>query len=128
MLSARKTLDTSTSPPTTQMHSRHSSAAAPAAVPGVRVTSSERKLAADKKAASMASASAGAGVAPGGKATANGEGQGKGVTAATSGTIRPRKPMTVYDEAVLKVQEWNEALNGELSRPCCKCIREQWHS
>ena len=30
------------------------------------------------------------------------------------GTVRPKKPLTVYDEAVLKVQEWNEALNGEI--------------
>lgn len=29
------------------------------------------------------------------------------------GTVRAKKPLTVYDEAVQKVQEWNEALNGE---------------
>jgi hypothetical protein len=28
--------------------------------------------------------------------------------------MRPKKPLTVYDEAVQRVQEWNEALNGEL--------------
>lgn len=30
-----------------------------------------------------------------------------------AGTVRQKKPLTVYDEAVQKVQEWNEALNGE---------------
>ncbi|WWD04732.1 hypothetical protein V865_002803 [Kwoniella europaea PYCC6329] len=29
-----------------------------------------------------------------------------------SGTVRAKKPMTVYDEAVQRVQEWNEALNA----------------
>ncbi|WRT67650.1 uncharacterized protein IL334_004622 [Kwoniella shivajii] len=28
------------------------------------------------------------------------------------GTVRAKKPMTVYDEAVQRVQEWNEALNA----------------
>ncbi|ORX40201.1 hypothetical protein BD324DRAFT_644621 [Kockovaella imperatae] len=32
--------------------------------------------------------------------------------AAGGETIRPKKPMTVYDEAVQRVQEWNEALNA----------------
>jgi hypothetical protein len=26
--------------------------------------------------------------------------------------VRAKKPLTVYDEAVQRVQEWNEALNG----------------
>ncbi|ODN74331.1 hypothetical protein L202_06748 [Cryptococcus amylolentus CBS 6039] len=30
-----------------------------------------------------------------------------------SGTVRAKKPMTVYDQAVQRVQEWNEALNGK---------------
>ncbi|WWD18350.1 hypothetical protein CI109_102800 [Kwoniella shandongensis] len=29
-----------------------------------------------------------------------------------SGTVRAKKPMTVYDEAVQRVQQWNEALNA----------------
>ncbi|ODN75633.1 STE/STE11/CDC15 protein kinase [Cryptococcus wingfieldii CBS 7118] len=29
-----------------------------------------------------------------------------------SGTVRAKKPMTVYDQAVQRVQEWNEALNA----------------
>lgn len=29
-------------------------------------------------------------------------------------TLKAKKPITVYDEAVQRVQEWNEALNGEL--------------
>lgn len=35
------------------------------------------------------------------------------VDKADMGTVRQKKPLTVYDEAVQKVQEWNEALNGE---------------
>ncbi|WWC88803.1 uncharacterized protein L201_003716 [Kwoniella dendrophila CBS 6074] len=31
---------------------------------------------------------------------------------ASGGTVRAKKPMTVYDEAVQRVQEWNEALNA----------------
>lgn len=38
--------------------------------------------------------------------------QGKGQTG--GGTLSGKKPLTVYDEAVQKVQEWNEALNGLL--------------
>jgi hypothetical protein len=30
-----------------------------------------------------------------------------------TGTVRSKKPMTVYDEAVQRVQQWNEALNGQ---------------
>ena len=29
-------------------------------------------------------------------------------------TMKAKKPITVYDEAVQRVQEWNEAINGEL--------------
>ena len=29
-------------------------------------------------------------------------------------TLKAKKPSTVYDEAVQRVQEWNEALNGQI--------------
>ena len=32
-------------------------------------------------------------------------------------TLRAKKPSTRYDDAVTRVQEWNEALNGEWRRP-----------
>lgn len=39
------------------------------------------------------------------------------LSSGAGGTIRPKKVTTVYDEAVLRVQEWNEALNG-----MCRCL------
>jgi serine/threonine protein kinase len=39
-------------------------------------------------------------------------------------TIKAKKPITVYDEAVLRVQEWNEALAGEYlgyAPKVCQC-------
>lgn len=32
-------------------------------------------------------------------------------------TMKVKKPITVYDEAVQRVQEWNEALNGKTLFP-----------
>nr|XP_019045791.1 STE/STE11/CDC15 protein kinase [Kwoniella bestiolae CBS 10118]OCF24721.1 STE/STE11/CDC15 protein kinase [Kwoniella bestiolae CBS 10118] len=51
--------------------------------------------------------------------TSSGSGSGSG-----SGTVRAKKPMTVYDEAVQRVQEWNEALNGK-SMLAAKEVRDR---
>ncbi|WVQ96827.1 hypothetical protein IAU59_003934 [Kwoniella sp. CBS 9459] len=53
-----------------------------------------------------------------GKATGDVGGSGstvremEGSAGTEGGTVRAKKPMTVYDEAVQRVQEWNEALNA----------------
>ncbi|WVR06241.1 hypothetical protein IAU60_003271 [Kwoniella sp. DSM 27419] len=44
--------------------------------------------------------------------SANANTAGDGAHVGGSGTVRPKRPMTVYDEAVQRVQEWNEALNA----------------
>ena len=121
MLSTRK--NTEPSPPTTQPHTRQNTAPSaapsksldvpPKSVPLVDDASQRTvQLSLPTKTPSSVSAKA-----VGRSASAEEKVKaGLDVPHAGSGadmmTVRPKKPMTVYDEAVLKVQEWNEALNG----------------
>jgi hypothetical protein len=121
MQSARRTIETS--PPTSLPHTReHSGAKSPGVKdePGTTRVKIEvedqtpNDIQADRPAASSAEKR------ESGQAARAVEKASLSVPAAAAGadmgTVRPKKPMTVYDEAVLKVQEWNEALNGELRR------------
>ncbi|GFZ45328.1 non-specific serine/threonine protein kinase [Saitozyma sp. JCM 24511] len=90
MLSARRTL--ATSPPPSRPESRVPSATEPKPKGSVRVPSNESRTRDGR--------------------LEGGDTRGAALTAAETGTVRPKKPLTVYDEAVQRVQEWNEALNA----------------
>ncbi|OCF43911.1 STE/STE11/CDC15 protein kinase [Kwoniella heveanensis CBS 569] len=111
MLSVKKSVEPPSLPPQIRPQSRSQSRAS-----SIRIAGNDKEggqnLSAGQSDRSTQSNGAGNTTGSGhGNASKNKETIGKSGTT-DGGTVRAKKPMTVYDEAVQRVQEWNEALNA----------------
>ncbi|WVF69329.1 hypothetical protein IAT40_004105 [Kwoniella sp. CBS 6097] len=104
MLSVKKSVEPPTIPPQVRPQSRSQSRAS-----SIRSAADEKTIDTRNRSMDRDRSSQSAGIGGG---SGNRSRETVGSVGGDGGTVRAKKPMTVYDEAVQRVQEWNEALNA----------------